>query len=43
MFGQLRPEFLCLQRENENSIVWKDKVRILMFGQIRPEFQYLKG
>ena len=43
MFGRIRPEFQCLEGKDQNSKVWKDKVRIPMFERIRPEFQCLKG
>ena len=38
MFGRIRPEFQCLEGKDQNSKVWKDKVRIPMFERIRPEF-----
>ena len=34
-FGQIRPEFQCWEGYDQNSNVWKDKVRIPMFGKIR--------
>ena len=43
MFGRITPEFQCLEGKDQNSKVWKDKVRIPMFGGIGPEFQYLEG
>ena len=43
MFKRIRSEFQCLEGQDKNSNVWKDKVRIPMFGKIRPEFQCLEG
>ena len=38
MFGQIRPEFQCLDNEDQNSNDWTDKARVPMFAQIRSEF-----
>ena len=43
MFGNIRPEFQCLEGEGQNSCVGKDKTRIPMLGKIRPAFQCLEG
>ena len=43
MFGKIRTEYQCFERQGQNSDVWKDKTRIVMFGKIRPKFQCLEG
>ena len=42
-FGRIRPEFQCLEGQEQNSNVWKDKVRIPMFGRIGPKFKSWEG
>ena len=41
MFGRIRSEFQCLERQGENSNVWKHKARIPMFGKIKSEISML--
>ena len=43
MFERIRPEFQCLEGEDQKYNVWKDKVRIPVFGRVRSEFQCLEG
>ena len=43
MFGRIRSEFQCLDRQGQNSNVQKDKVTIPKFGRIRSEFQHLNA
>ena len=38
MFGKVRSEYQCLERQGQNSNVWIDKARVPVFGLIRPEF-----
>ena len=37
MFGRIRSEFECLERQGQNSNVWKDRARIPMSGKIGQE------
>ena len=41
IFRMIRSEFQCLEGLDQNSNVWKDKVRIPMIEKIRSEFQSL--
>ena len=42
MFERIRSELQCLEKQDQNSSVWKDKVTIPMFGTISVEFQCLE-
>ena len=39
MVIQIRPEFYCLEGEEQKTDVYKNRTRILIFGRIRSEFQ----
>ena len=42
MFGRIRKEFQCVERQDQNFNVWKDRARIPMSGWIRQKFQSLE-
>ena len=41
MFIKRGPEFQCLEKENKNYNVWKDKIKIPVFAMIRSELECL--
>ena len=35
MFGRIRSEFQCLGKQEKNSNIWKNSIRVQMFKSIR--------